>query len=80
MITKYVTYVKECPTDKIRATEFEFVTPKLKKEYESISHEMINVTVADGNIYYTFRMEIRLKGARLAVANRDDEEVSPFER
>ena len=80
MITKYLTYRRDCPAEDNKATEFEFIPPKLKKEYESMAHELVNVLVSDDKIYYTFRVEFRLKGSKYPALKSEDEEVSPFER
>ena len=80
MKTQYITYCKKCPTEENNATEFEFIAPALEEDHESMSHELINVLISDNKIYYTFRLEIRLKGVNYLVAINEDEEVSPFER
>lgn len=80
MLTKYLTYWKECTVEENKPTEFEFINPKMKKEYESMSHELVNVLVSDSRIYYTFKVEFRLKGSKNMASKSEDEEVSPFER
>lgn len=80
MITKYITYCKEGPADENEAIEFEFVYPELREEEESASHKLVNVQISGAKIYYTFRLEIRLKGLSYAAGMDEDQEVSPFER
>ena len=80
MITRYITYCKEGPTDERQTTEFEFVNPALQEEHDSVSHELVNVQIAGNKIYYTFRIEIRLKDNNYPGEMSEDQEVSPFER
>lgn len=80
MTTKYITYQKECPAEENKATEFEFKPIELKEEHDSYSHELVNVLISGNKIYYTFRIDIRIKGVENAGLKDEDEEVSPFER
>lgn len=80
MKTRYITYCKEGPTDERETTEFEFVNPPLPEEHDSVSHELVNVQIAGNKIYYTFRIDIRLKDHHYLAEMNEDQEVSPFER
>ena len=80
MITKYITYCKEGPANDNGVTEFEFTYPKLTEEHESVSHELVDVQISGTKIYYTFRIEIRLKGMNWTAGIDEEQEVSPFER
>ncbi|MBE7171084.1 MAG: hypothetical protein INR73_10870 [Williamsia sp.] len=80
MKTKYITYCKNGPTEESNPTEFEFAYPALPEEHDAVSHELVNVQIAENKIYYTFRLETRLKEPNYHAGLNEDQEVSPFER
>jgi hypothetical protein len=72
MITKYITYARKCP-DENGVTEFEFIWPESKEEYGPMSSELKNVQVSGNMIYYTFRVDIKLKGVNYNMPQTDEE-------
>ena len=72
MLTKYITYSRNCPLEN-EVTEFEFTWPEAKEEYSSMSRELENIQIVDQKIYYTFRVEIKLKGVNYDTPNAEEE-------